>query len=401
VTSTPVSAGDVDVLDEEYLHHVGRGNELLARGDHDGAVAALMRARQLRPSDTSVLGLLGQALYRLGRFEESADTFEALVDARPTDAAARVNLGLAHLKAKRYPEAIRQLEVALAVQPDHQRALGYLGLAYVEHGDPLRARDFFVRAGSDAMVARCDELLAQAPTSAPATDAILAATDALPALAPGSLEQREALAAVPLLEVEPSAPFGIDRGFVVTRVAADVLVRADGLVAVRGPVRLRGAQEQQRGRTVDRPFGEEGRRMLRGSGTGAIVHSLGAKRVTRLELDGSQPACVCDAALFAFEGSFAYDNGRVASRLGADLQLVQLRGRGQALLASRGPIVMIAVTPEAPVRVPVTALAGWLGAVTPHFGALVEPDRVAAPAEAALSVELSGTGSVLVEGAGE
>ena len=52
MASTPVSAPDVDVLDEEYLHHVGRGNDLLARGDHDGAVAALMRAERISAGTT-------------------------------------------------------------------------------------------------------------------------------------------------------------------------------------------------------------------------------------------------------------------------------------------------------------------------------------------------------------
>jgi thioredoxin-like negative regulator of GroEL/uncharacterized protein (AIM24 family) len=391
VISTRANVNEVDLLDEEYLHHVERGTDLLARGDGEGAVAALSRARQLRPSDTSVLGLLGQARYRLGRFDEAAEAFQALVDASPAEAAPRVNLGLARLKAKRYPEAIRQLEVALELQPEHKRALGYLGLAHLESGDPQSAREWFVRAGSEQMVTRCDEQIVQA---ASVSEPPPVQVEAAPA--------EEALAMVPRLTIRPEAPFAVERGFAVTRVTGEVLVRTEGLAAVRGAVRLTGAQEQHRGQPVDRPFGEGARRMMRGYGTGTIVHSVTGKRLALLELDGTRPACLCDSAILAFEGSLAYDNGRVASRLGTDLDLVLLRGSGQVLLASRGPLALVPVAADVPVRVPVTVLAGWVGPLAPHFGALVDPDRAAAPMDSApLTVELSGTGFVLVEGAAE
>ncbi len=396
------SATEVDVLDEEYLHHVGRGSELLGRGEHEAAVLALARARQLRPTDTRVLGLLGQALYRLGRFEDAGEVFQELVDATPAEAAARVNLGLARLKAKQYPEAIAQLEVALDLQPGHRRALGYLGLALLETGELEGARASFARSGSDAMVARCDELLlAQARTARAADGAADGGTrPATPTERGATPASEDALPTVPRLSMSPGVRFTVDHGFVVTRVTGEVLVRSEGLVALHGRVRVSGAQEQQRGRAVDRPFGVGARRMLRGTGQGSIVHSVPEKRLMRLELDGKRPACLCDAVILAFEGSLSYDNGRVASRLGTDLEVVQLRGRGQALLASRGSIVLVPVTPESPIRVPVASLVGWMGTLAPHFGRLVDDERGPARAEGApLAIELSGEGDVLLEAA--
>jgi len=154
---------EVDGQDEEFVYHLTQGAELLGRGELENARAELEKALVLRSHDAKVLGLLGQAFYKLGQFEQAAVAWQRLVDDNPVEAGARVNLGLASLKARRYPDAIRQLEIALDLQPEHRKAMGYLGLALLESGDPARARGWFERAGSDHMVARCDALLAEMP----------------------------------------------------------------------------------------------------------------------------------------------------------------------------------------------------------------------------------------------
>ncbi len=168
------SPGDeVEGLDEEFLFHLNRGSELLTRGDLEPARASLERALELRPKDAKALGLLGQACYRLSRFDDAARCWQRLVDDNPVEPAARVNLGLASLKAKRYADAVKQLEIALDLNPDHRKAMGYLGLAYLESGNVEAARGWFERAGSEQMVARCDALLAEPPRAeeAPAAEA--------------------------------------------------------------------------------------------------------------------------------------------------------------------------------------------------------------------------------------
>jgi tetratricopeptide (TPR) repeat protein len=130
---------DVEGLDEEFQYHLSRGSDLLGRGNAEGALEPLERGLTLRPRDPKVLALLGQAHYRVGRFEAAAVAWRRLVDDNPAEAGARVNLGLALLKARTFPEAIRQLEIALDLNPDHRKAMGYLGLALLESGDALRA----------------------------------------------------------------------------------------------------------------------------------------------------------------------------------------------------------------------------------------------------------------------
>ncbi|MCM2334436.1 MAG: tetratricopeptide repeat protein, partial [Anaeromyxobacteraceae bacterium] len=195
---------DVEGLDEEFVFHLTRGAQLLGRGEVEEARADLERALGLRPRDPKVLGLLGQAFYRQGQFEQAAVAWQRLVDDNPVEAGARVNLGLACLKARRLPEAVRQLEIALDLHPDHRKAMGYLGLALLESGDAARARGWFAKAGSDQMVARCDEVLAAqaeavaaAPVAAP--EPVQALSPLLTAGVPDSLPEP---AAVPV----PEAP---------------------------------------------------------------------------------------------------------------------------------------------------------------------------------------------------
>jgi Flp pilus assembly protein TadD/uncharacterized protein (AIM24 family) len=426
VLRTPARVEEVEGQDEEFLHHLARGGDLLAR-DSEAAVVALERARELRPKDPKVLGLLGQALYKAGRFDAAIDAYQRLVDESPVEAAARVNLGLANLKAKRLPQAIRQLETALELQPDHKRALGYLGLAWLESGQPRRARDWFQRAGSEQMVIRCDDLVARAAEAAALVEGAgpdlpeaaggePVVADAGPLVLDAAAPEERVTSqpslildegatdlgeprAVPELVLAREVPFTVERGLLTVTVGRDVLARADGLVAVRGSVRLRPEMKRFRGQPTDKPFGHGRKRMLRASGLGVLVYQPGARRLARVDLT-DEPGYFREDAVLAFDAEIAFENGRVASRLGTDLDLVHLRGRGSLLLATASEVVAVAVSPGAPLRLPAGALVGWIGTLTPQFGALVEGlGREAGGEGEPLTVELSGQGRVLLEGA--
>ena len=94
---------------------------------------------------------------------------------------------------------------------------------------------------------------------------------------------------------------------------------------------------------------------------------------------------------------FAIENGRIAARPGSDLNLVHLRGPGALLLRTRGAVVALDVQPNRPVRIPIAALVGFAGAVTPRVLALFDPAGPEPLRPEALAVELSGTGRVLVD----
>ncbi len=412
--ASAMSDDDVEGLDEEFLYYLNRGADFLAKGEPESARSALVRARELRPKDPKALGLLGQSLYKLGHLDEAIEVYGRLVDETPVEAAARVNLGLAYLKAKRHAQAVRQLEIALDLNPDHKKAMGYLGVAWLEQGKLVDAREWFQRAGSEQMVAKCDELLALA--EAPSFDASRAPEPgpaASPAVPPGAegldVRAREvAASAAPGLRaftasrlVPPAGDgtFALVSGLLTVTVRRDVLVREVGLLAVRGAVRLVPEMKRFRGRAIDKPFGEGSCRMLRASGEGALLFRVQGVCLAPIDLAG-ESGYFREDVVFAFEDAVAFENGRVASRPGRDLNLVHMRGPGRVLLATRGEIAALEVTREAPLRVPMAGLVGWTGTVTPRIGPiLVEEAGEAAdgaPGEQVV-VDLGGDGRVLLD----
>lgn len=406
---------EVDGIDEQFLFHLSRGSDLLLRGDTEPARAALERAEALRPKDSKVLGLLGQAYYKLSRFDDAARVWQRLVDDNPIEPGGRVNLGLAYLKARRYLEAVKQLEIALDLNPEHKKAMGYLGLALLEAGSPTRAREWFRRAGSDQMVARCDELIAAAeetPDDAAAPEPLGAAeADRAETAQPAA---QEPIAASPPGDVAPYAPpagdvladwaaarlvrsaagetFSLGDGILAVEARSELRIRLDGLFATQGRVALAPEVKRFRGRSTEQPFGEGTARVHRVSGAGVLLYRAGARRFTALDL-GADAAYFREEALFGFEEGVAFENGRVASATSAELNLVHLRGRGRILLATAGEPVTVDVLPEAPLKIPVAALVGWLGALTPRVCALVEDDE----APLVVAVELAGEGRVVLD----
>lgn len=395
----------VEDPEDEFVLHLNRGSEQLAAGDAAAARASLESALALRPKDAKVLSLLGQACYRQGLYDDAVVAWQRLVDENPVEPAARVNLGLALLKAKRYPEARKELEIALDMNPEHRKAMGYLGLALLESGSPAEAREWFRKAGSGHMVARCDEVIAGGwqtvalatpipePTPGPGGTPILGTPGAFAAVgaAPAG-EVLSAWAAARRVEVEPDEVFSVRDGVVTVAVRGTVLSRLDGLFAVRGAVTLAGELKRFRGRATDKPFGEGATRMHRARGTGELLHRAGDRRFTSLALDGDA-AYLREEVVFGLEDGLAFENGRVPSSSAVELNLVHLRGRGRFLLATAGEPVSLEVTPAAPLRVPLPALVGWMGGLTPRIVPLAEGWEV----PGVVVVELAGEGRVLAD----
>ena len=155
-----MAVNPAEASDAVFLEALYRGGELLQQGQVTEARDHLERAFQMRPGDEKAKNLLGLAYFKLGDFVRAAEVYEALVREHGADPTLRVNLGLVYLKSNQLTRAVREFESAVDLQPGHLKAHNYLGLALAQAGQYGRAREHFVKAGSEAMAEKMSKALA-------------------------------------------------------------------------------------------------------------------------------------------------------------------------------------------------------------------------------------------------
>jgi uncharacterized protein (AIM24 family) len=148
---------------QEFDHALAAGTESLAHGKPEEARGALEKALRYKPRNQRARNLLGLSLFKLGELQRAEEIYRGLIEDHPADPTLRVNLGLVFLKASSSAEAVRCFETALDLTPAHQKAQNYLGLALAQKGELLRAREWFLKAGNEAMATRMAQALQQSP----------------------------------------------------------------------------------------------------------------------------------------------------------------------------------------------------------------------------------------------
>jgi Ca-activated chloride channel family protein len=106
--------------------------ESYQRGDYTKAIEEYSQALKNAPADRSLLFGLGSSLYRLGRHQESADTFRKLADTAPTGRdffESKYNEANALLSLGRFSDAIDAYWRALDVKPEDPAASQNLSIA--------------------------------------------------------------------------------------------------------------------------------------------------------------------------------------------------------------------------------------------------------------------------------
>jgi len=442
---------------ESMERSLSESSGLIAGGDARRAADILEQALQYQPRHQRARNLLGLALFKLGELARSEAIYRTLIEDHPDDPTLRVNLGLVFLKAGAASDAARCFETALDLSPGHDRARNYLGLALVALGQHARARECFLACGNAPMAERMAQALARSPLRdvadgaaerldtgqpfesalerAPENKAVLGVirpTTGWVSTTPGATvadTEREiprvaapvatapaavpapAAAPAPVLATEETASplaeysyrtrlsvpssqggFALGSTEIAIHIHGEMLTRLDGLVASWGTVSVKPELKRFRGKATDKPFGEGARRMLRAAGHGRFVISREGRHFTALEL-GDEPAYFREEILFAFEESLLFENGRVPSRVGADLHLVHLRGHGKLLLCTVGTPRSAEVVKGEPLRVPMDQLVGWHG---PGIQPRLVPICDEAP-ELGVALELAGEGCALLD----
>src|SRR6267143_2112123 len=155
---------DSDIADnQEFDRALSAGTELLSQGNPTDARIALEKALRYKPRNQRARNLLGLSLFKMGELPRAEEIYRSLIEDHPADPTLRVNLGLVFLKQNASADAVRCFETALDLSPDHQKAQNYLGLALSQKGELARAREWFLKAGNDAMADRMAHALQQSP----------------------------------------------------------------------------------------------------------------------------------------------------------------------------------------------------------------------------------------------
>jgi Flp pilus assembly protein TadD len=192
----------------EFDRALATGSDLLSEGNPTDARFALEKALRYKPRNQRARNLLGLALFKLGELPRAEEIYRSLIEDHPSDPTLRVNLGLVFLKAGVAADAVRAFETALDLSPGHDKAQNYLGLALAQKGELARAREWFLKAGNDAMADRMAQALQQSPIREVAQDAEAALASEKP-FVPALNEKKGAtldMAKPPSLADQLSAP---------------------------------------------------------------------------------------------------------------------------------------------------------------------------------------------------
>jgi uncharacterized protein (AIM24 family) len=427
------------------MNHLASAGELVAAKRFGEAESEILRALSDAPKNVQALNLLALVRYKLGRLEEAHATYREVAGAAPQDAHARRNLGLIALKLGHVEEALPELEMAVRLTPGDERAWSYLGYAYAKKGEVVEAAAAFRRAGQDALALELEhaatvrrpptpslrysvvpsadgahggvgDTRAKAPMTTPSAGRSGTAVGAhalAPPLPPpldeaarlGSIDLPPAVAAeaaraieatpVPLLSFvlsrlgQAPAP-AIPNGALRLTVTDEAHVRADGVLAGAGNLTWHPGFRRSQGRHTNERLGSDAARFFRLTGSGDVWIAGAPARWLPVSLT-EDVLYVREDRVLAFDSTLSWETGTVP---GADLRMLQFRGRGIVALALEEAPIAIKVTDDRPTLLTAARLVGWVGRLVPHGAPVVNgTDLNAAP----FQIICQGEGVVLLD----
>jgi tetratricopeptide (TPR) repeat protein len=373
-----------DDVERRLNEHLQRASERLRADKLDEAEREITAAVALRPDDLRVRNLRGLHLFRAGRYEEARTIYLELATVHPDDAALRLNLGLVELRMAKHAEAAVNLRRVIASEPDNARAQGYLGLALMRLGELPAARDALVKGGQTELAKQVEERIAHAegtPAAAGApVEAPLAAVEleepideakrgAGSARRPGELVLRPSMPVAAFATARllaPGEPFALaEGGMLVLRVDGRLPTRTFGAIASTGSLTFEPLLRRIRAQPSDEPFGDGAEAMFVAVGKGVMAVAARGARFELLSL-ADDILYVRESAVFSFEESLGWENGRVPGGGAEGLRVTQFRGHGRVVLRTVRPLYTLKIDPDAPLFVEGTTLLGWIGRVVPR-----------------------------------
>ena len=108
-------------------------------GDTQGAREVLLKALALKPGLARANFFYARVLKEEGKFDEAAQTLQAVLAQYPKDRVVHNELGRVFFLQKKYAEAVKELQQTLAIDPEDLQANYNLMLCYTGMGDEKRA----------------------------------------------------------------------------------------------------------------------------------------------------------------------------------------------------------------------------------------------------------------------
>jgi len=419
---------------DDFLYHLYRGSELLLKDQVHEAKGELERALALQPQDAKGQDLLAGVYFRLGVYPRAIEIWRRLVEAYAKDGTLKVNLALALVKTGQNEEALGLLIDAVTITPDHEKAWGYLGLTYWRLERFKEARDAFLRGGQASMARRMEAVLSSISGEPERTVPVEVEAEpsdraAMRSAAEQAIEQFEAAqvplsiappatrtrsgawrvaepgephlprlaavqtstpnAAAPSLETRlvewtlsarDDSPLSIGPGGeLFVSIADDGYCRMEGLIAVRGELRMAPVKRRVRSRELETIMGEERPIMrLRGPVAAVVAPDLPGRFYDFTMAD--DVLFVREDLVWGFDGRLGYESGLLPAE-SPSTAMLSLHGSGVVILRLDRAPCGVAVDENTPVSVDAARLVGWSGRLLPStrrsgtvpYGAVAPP----------------------------
>ena len=104
----------------EVYDYFQQGKRHLRKGMAAQATVPLEKAKRREPNKASIRESLGIAYFRIGRYDEAADEFRAMLELAPTDDYAHYALGRCLEKQGHAAEANGHYKLASSLRPSSQ-----------------------------------------------------------------------------------------------------------------------------------------------------------------------------------------------------------------------------------------------------------------------------------------
>ncbi len=137
-----------------FLVHLNRGKEYFEKRSYGEAAQELNQARRMRPTDETVLNLLGLAYFKLEKYQEADKIYRQLIEVNSISDVLHFNHGLVCFKLGALDSAEAAFLRALELVPENAKVNFYLGNIYEKKRQFYNAIFQYRKAGANIMVKR-------------------------------------------------------------------------------------------------------------------------------------------------------------------------------------------------------------------------------------------------------